>query len=212
MKKNPTVKLLSPVMALLVASGAAWAQGVTAEPAVSPAPLEAPMPATRPMDGQQPMGMSQPIGGPQGTTMPAGDAPAAAVRSDPVAETGAAAGAVALPEVQSHGNVSYVTGGVTYESQPAFRDARREYPLNIELYQKSGARSEFTAGADVTVKSRAGETVLEAKADGPYLFAKVPPGTYEIEASLNGRTVKQSATVRNGGATRSMLIFPQGTD
>ena len=122
MKKNPTMKLLSPVMALLVASGAAWAQGVTSDPAVSPAPMDAPaVPAAAPMEGQQPMGA------PQGNTMPAGNAPVAMPTSDPVAETAAAAGAVAPPEVQTQGSVSYITGGVTYESQPAFRDATRSH-------------------------------------------------------------------------------------
>jgi hypothetical protein len=155
------MKLVSPLLALVIASGSAWAQSAMDTPVTS-APPEA-------------------------------------------------AGAANLPQAQTYGNVSYVTGGVTYESQPAFKQARGDYPLNIEIYQKSGGKSEFTSDADVKVINRSGDTVLAAKADGPYVFAKVPPGTYRVEASLNGKTAKSTVTVGKG-TTRTLLVFPQGTD
>ncbi len=195
--KLPRMTLVSAVMALVIASGASaqvttydaaaptTAPGdVSTTPSAAPAtPVEPMAPATRPTR----------------------------ITSDPVAETAAVAGAMELPQPRIYGDVRYVTGGVTYESQPAFKDARVDFPLNIELYQKNGTRNEFTADAEVKVINRAGATVLEAKADGPYLFAKVPPGTYRIEASLNGKTAKSTATVGKG-STRAMLVFPQGTD
>src|ERR1043165_10156129 len=57
--------------------------------------------------------------------------------------------AVPLPEVQTSGNVSYVTGGIPYEQLPAFNAARSQFPLNIEVYERDGSRNAFTAEADV---------------------------------------------------------------
>jgi hypothetical protein len=120
----------------------------------------------------------------------------------------------ALPEEQTYGNVTFVTGGVNYEQLPAIKEARSEYPLGIELYQKNGAKSEFTADADVkVVNTKSGNVVLETKAEGPFVLAKVPPGTYRVEASLNGETRKSKPLQVSGKKhTRAMIIFPEGTD
>ncbi len=118
-----------------------------------------------------------------------------------------------LPPEKTFGSVSYVTGGVPDEQLPAFKAARSEYPLAIEVYQKSGAKSEFTADAEVTVTDRAGRPVLEARTEGPYLYAKVPPGTYRVKASLAGHTVEsKDVTVGRKGTARAVLVFPEGTD
>ncbi|MEY4562968.1 MAG: hypothetical protein RLZZ618_2245, partial [Pseudomonadota bacterium] len=84
-------------------------------------------------------------------------------------------------------------------------------PLNIELYQKAGAKSEYTADADVVITDRSGRAVLETKAEGPFLFAKLAAGTYRVKAMLAGKTVEKSVTVGRGTA-RAVLVFPQGTD
>ncbi|MEY4563603.1 MAG: hypothetical protein RLZZ618_2880, partial [Pseudomonadota bacterium] len=74
---------------------------------------------------------------------------------------------VVLPAEKTSGTVTYVTGGIPDAQATAFKNAARNYPLNIELYQKAGAKSEYTADADVVITDRSGRAVLETKAEGP---------------------------------------------
>lgn len=120
--------------------------------------------------------------------------------------------AVPLPEVQTSGNVSFVSGGATYEQIPAFNQARSQFPLNIEVYQREGAKNAFTADADVKlVEAKSGDVVLETKTDGPFLWAKVPPGSYKLTTTLAGVTKESRVNVAGSRPTRAIVVFPQGT-
>jgi hypothetical protein len=120
--------------------------------------------------------------------------------------------ALPLPAEKQSGSVSYVTGGVPDEQIAAFKAARSSYPLGIEIYQKAGAKSEFTSGVQVKVIDKSGGIALDAVSDGPYLWARVPAGTYRIEATLKDKMVSKQVTVASSGATPAVLVFPQGTD
>ncbi|MGY4828272.1 hypothetical protein ACVNIS_06830 [Sphaerotilaceae bacterium SBD11-9] len=129
-------------------------------------------------------------------------APGEAIRSVSPGE------AVPLPDArQAEGGAAYVTGGVAYEQLPAFQRARSEYPLNVEIYEKAGSRNQFTADARVLLLDRSGKIVLDARADGPYLWAKVPPGQYKVQTTLNGTTKEQRVAVSNGRSTRAIFVF-----
>jgi len=120
--------------------------------------------------------------------------------------------ALPLPAEKQSGSVGYVTGGVPDEQLPALKAARSSYPLGIEIYQKAGAKSEFTSGVQVRVIDKSGEIVLDAVSDGPYLWARVPSGSYRIEATLKDKMVAKQVTVASSGSTPAVLVFPQGTD
>jgi hypothetical protein len=118
--------------------------------------------------------------------------------------------AVPLPDArQADGGAAYVTGGAVYEQLPAFQQARTQYPLNIEIYEKAGAKNQFTADAQVKLIDRNGTVVLDARADGPYLWVKVPPGQYKVQTTLNGTMKEQRVSVANGRSTRAIFVFPQ---
>ncbi|MET0333485.1 MAG: hypothetical protein ABW190_04380 [Rhizobacter sp.] len=121
--------------------------------------------------------------------------------------------AVPLPEVHTSGNVSYVSGGIPYEQLPAFTAARSQFPLNIEVYERDGNRNAFTADADVRIiNAKSGDVVLETKTEGPYLWAKVPPGQYKVETTLNGKTKEARVAVNGSKPTRTIVVFPQATN
>ncbi len=118
-----------------------------------------------------------------------------------------------LPPERQAGNVTYVTGGVAEDQSEAFKLARADYPLAIELVQKSGGKNEFTADAQVQVSDSTGKVVLNAKADGPFMLVRLAPGTYRVQATLNGRTVEaKPVTVGAKGGAQAMLVFPVKTD
>jgi hypothetical protein len=121
--------------------------------------------------------------------------------------------AVPLPEVRTSGSVSFVTGGIPYEQIPAFTAARSQFPLNIEVYQKEGAKNGFTADAEVKlIAAKSGDVVLDTKTEGPCLWAKVPPGTYKLQTTLAGKSKESTVTVGSARTTRAIVVFPQGTD
>ncbi|MBX3621175.1 MAG: hypothetical protein KF891_14490 [Rhizobacter sp.] len=121
--------------------------------------------------------------------------------------------AVPLPEVQTSGEVQYVSGGVPYEQLPAFRQARNDFPLNIEIYEREGNKNVFTADADVRViEAKTGEVLLDTKTEGPYLWAKVPPGQYKVEATLNGTTKESRVAVKGSHPSRAVMVFPSSED
>jgi hypothetical protein len=118
--------------------------------------------------------------------------------------------AVPLPEVQTSGTVSFVTGGIPYEQIPAFNQARGQYSLNIEVYEREGAKNGFTADAEVKLtEAKSGNVVLETKTEGPFLWAKVPPGSYKLQTTLAGRTKESRVTVSGSKTTRAIVVFPQ---
>jgi hypothetical protein len=120
--------------------------------------------------------------------------------------------AVPLPEVQTSGEVSYVSGGIPFEQLPAFNAARSQFPLNIEVYERDGSRNAFTADADVRViNAKSGDVVLETKTEGPYLWAKVPPGQYKVETTLNGKVKEARVSVNGAKTARTIIVFPDGT-
>lgn len=120
--------------------------------------------------------------------------------------------AVPLPEVQTAGSASFVSGGIPYEQIPAFTAARGQFPLNIEVYERDGPKNAFTADVDVKlVAAKSGDVALETRTQGPYLWVKVPPGQYKLQATLNGKMKESRVSVGSGKPTRAIVVFPAGT-
>ena len=101
-----------------------------------------------------------------------------------------------LPPEQTQGSISYVTGGVGKDEADAMKAAAAQYPLSLEFVRHAGPRGEFLANVEVTIKDRAGKTVLETTSDGPFLLAKVPAGKYTVIAQAGGQTRTLRATVK----------------
>jgi hypothetical protein len=133
-----------------------------------------------------------------------------------LAVAGAAANAAVgegLPAERFAGGVSYVTGGVTDDQAALFKQARSGYPLTVELFQRSGGKNEYTADAQVQVTDAAGNVLLNAKAEGPFMLVRIPPGQYRVIATLNGRTIEaKPVSVGAQGGAVATVVFPAKTD
>ena len=53
-----------------------------------------------------------------------------------------------------------------------------------------------------------GYPVLDVMADAPHLLARLAPGTYRVEATLDGLTLIQSLKVVNGLSARALFVWP----
>ncbi|HEX6703486.1 MAG TPA: carboxypeptidase regulatory-like domain-containing protein [Albitalea sp.] len=129
--------------------------------------------------------------------------PAAAV----LASAAALAQTGALPPEQRAGEVGYVTGGVGDDEATAFKQAAPAYPLTIEVVRNQAGRNEYTNGAQVQITRRSGDVLLSARAEGPFMLVRLPPGDYRVEATLNGRTLAKDVSVSGNGSARAVLSF-----
>jgi hypothetical protein len=117
-----------------------------------------------------------------------------------------------LPAPQTQGAVSWVSGGIGEGTAAEFKAAQSQYALSIEMSRVAKPKNEYVSDADVRIVDAKGAAVLQAKADGPFMLVKLPPGSYRVEATLEGKTAK-SAVLKVGskGSVHASLVFPEGT-
>ncbi|HQT26292.1 MAG TPA: carboxypeptidase regulatory-like domain-containing protein, partial [Burkholderiales bacterium] len=70
-----------------------------------------------------------------------------------------------------------------------------DYNLLLTFAEKSGA---YLADVQVVVKSVKGKKGFDTVAEGPFLYASLPPGKYDVSVEYKGK--KQSRTVNLGRA------------
>ncbi|APR34798.1 hypothetical protein [Paraburkholderia sp. SOS3] len=100
-----------------------------------------------------------------------------------------------LAPVERNG-VTYITGGVGEDEAHAFRQAAPRYNLRLTFASKTG---QYLSDVDVRISS--GErTVLAVRTDGPFLFVRLPAGSYRVSARDRQVTeARQVAVPRTGG-------------
>jgi hypothetical protein len=129
----------------------------------------------------------------------------------------AAETAPAGTDVQAPGDpIGYDTGrylGTPWASGGAGEGARQQmmndlgdYNLRLEFAVQDGT---YLGDVAVTVTRPDGGTVLRAFSSGPWLMAKLAPGTYDVRASGFGRTFDETVTVPAGGM--ATVVFNQWT-
>ena len=78
------------------------------------------------------------------------------------------------------------------------------YSVLLVFSEKSGP---LLADIKVTVKNKAGKAVVETTSEGPWLFLKLPAGTYKVEATRtsSGKAVTGTVTAPASGQARLAL-------
>jgi hypothetical protein len=119
--------------------------------------------------------------------------------------------AQAIERGSSPAGVEYVSGGVGDAELRALHTERGKYSFWLTTAAlKSGAHLASVRVRIVDTKSR--QTVLEHTMDGPWLFAALPLGRYEVEAALlntaTGRLeVQRGVTTIHPGDHHQMLLY-----
>jgi hypothetical protein len=93
-------------------------------------------------------------------------------------------------------SVPFLTGGVGEDERKEIEAVAKDYNLKLVFAQSGGA---FVADVQVSIRDSGGATVLTAASEGPLFFAKLPGGSYSVEATYQGIAKKSSVSVAATG-------------
>jgi len=113
-----------------------------------------------------------------------------------------------LPPIQSQGQTEFLTGGVGRDESEAMRKEGRAWPLMLQFSQTNQGRAEYISDAQVTIKDKSGNTVLDATADGPYILIKLAPGKYSLDAIYESVTLHRNLKLEKGQNRKIVLVWP----
>jgi hypothetical protein len=119
--------------------------------------------------------------------------------------------AAVLPPVHKSGAVEYLSGGIGQDEAKAVERASSHWPLALEFAVKDKKHADFAANVKVAVRDAKGHTELQAMADGPFLLAKLPAGSYSVSATLAGKTLHENVLVKQGQHAKAVFVWPAGT-
>ena len=104
----------------------------------------------------------------------------------------------------------YMCGG-SGQAEAAFMETvapRWAASFQFAMNQSGGERSRV-AGVKLVVRDAYnGYQALDVMADAPHLVARLAPGSYTVEATLDGLTLIQQITVAQGRGARAMFVWP----
>lgn len=111
--------------------------------------------------------------------------------------------AMALEE-QRYGETAYITGGVGEGEQAELKDRASQYTLRVMIARKGSG--EFLSDCKLTL-TRGSATALEATMDGPFLLARLSPGTYRLRAEFEGKIQERQVTIGARGGMTSVNLY-----
>lgn len=113
----------------------------------------------------------------------------------------AAPGEQPLGDAGEVNGIRYASGGVGAGERTALQGMAAEFNLKVVLAERGGA---FVSDVPVVVENQSGQRIFEHQAQGPWLFVKLPPGTYRV-AATKGTT--QEKTVKVAAAGQAEIHF-----
>jgi len=107
-----------------------------------------------------------------------------------VASSFPAAGAVV--EGRTGQDRRYIAGGIGLDESEQMKAAARDFALTITVAATSGA---YLADSRIRIEDARGQLVLDRQLDAPYLLVDLAPGTYKVEATLQGQRETRSVDI-----------------
>lgn len=114
----------------------------------------------------------------------------------------AAAQPAAIP-----GGIPILSGGVGADSAAEMKAREAQFNLKLVLTLIEG---DYVFGADVRISS-GGKEVARHAAEGPFVLARLPAGTYTVTVEYSGQTQTRSVQVRADRLTTEHLRFKRDT-
>jgi len=109
-------------------------------------------------------------------------------------------------EPRTENDVTFVSGGVGEEGVQAIREIEGDYNLRL-LFAVQGSGN-YLSLVRVKISDRRGSTLIDTLSNGPYFLAKLSPGSYQIAAESDGRSITKRADISPGHAVSESLYWP----
>jgi hypothetical protein len=101
--------------------------------------------------------------------------------------------------VKTSNGVSYLSGGFGEDERERLRNIAGGDNLELSFALQT---KQYLGGASVLIKDAKGNNVLEAVSEGPLFLVNLPAGSYTVEATAMGKTLKQAVHVPSKGHAR----------
>ncbi len=114
----------------------------------------------------------------------------------------------AMPlEIRTAGDVRYITGGVGDEEEAQLKMVEKDYNLRLLTTGTGGA---YVSGAMARITDANGTVVLSSDGVGPYLYADLKPGVYNVEVTAPEGGIKSTrVNVPASGFIKPELRFTE---
>jgi hypothetical protein len=109
------------------------------------------------------------------------------------------------PQVHVAVGIPYISGGVGVDERETLRQRGSNDNLELSFALRN---KQYLGGADVVIKDSKGNKIFEAASGGPLLYARLPQGTYTVEATADGKTLTQAVHVPAKGQARVFFAWP----
>ena len=100
--------------------------------------------------------------------------------------------------------INYTSGGVGQESQRYLEEHERRYNLKLTTAYKTG---HYLANVGVTVADKQGNIVISTMTDGPFFYADLQPGTYQVSAQYDGTIHNKTVTITQNTPLREVMFY-----
>lgn len=114
-----------------------------------------------------------------------------------------------LPPVHHQGGVQYLSGGIGKDEARAVQAAAPAWTAVLEFvaHDTRAQADEFLANVSVQVRDAHQRTVLATVSEGPFVLARLAPGRYEVQATVEGQTLTRALTVPARGSSREVFVW-----
>lgn len=102
--------------------------------------------------------------------------------------------------VTAPSGVTYVSGGAGTEAVDRLRSMEPEFNLKLVFALNNG---EYLADVKVQVVDAANRVVLDTSTEGPWLLARLPAGSYQVNASYR-RSIEHRAITVGPGSLKTL--------
>jgi hypothetical protein len=99
---------------------------------------------------------------------------------------------------------SFVIGGTADDERSAMRQDRKKFNLWVQTGASAGSAP---PDIDVRISTRTGQTVLETRMNGPWLFVNLGLGEYFVAVSAAGITQQRGTIIHRGDHTEMVFFF-----
>lgn len=103
--------------------------------------------------------------------------------------------------------VPWMSGGIGDEAREEMRRSASAYNVHVVFSARNG---DYLANIPVTVTRRNGQKIHSAVSDGPLLYLKLPPGSYQIGAEIDGAWQNRRIEVVASGRTTKVMFVSRG--